>query len=282
MTSNGPLQLNIEQILRARMPGLMRFIPSWLIRRLEHAIRQQELNGFLSRNFPKRGSEFASAVLRDLNINLQIEGMENIPQFGRFIFASNHPLGGLDGISLISVLGKKYGDNNIHFLVNDLLMNVEPLTDVFLPINKYGNQGREAAEAINNAYYSDAQILIFPAGLVSRLQGNVIKDLKWHKAFVAKAIQSNRDIIPIRFDGLNSKKFYHRARLRKRLGIKINLEQTMLPAEVTKAQNATFKIIFGKPISVERLKNNNKTPQQLADEIKEWVYSPLLSRQHKP
>lgn len=272
----GPLQLDLQAILRRRAPGAMRFVPRWVVRRLERTIRQEELNGILRRTYPKRGSSFARAALHDLGISLEVRGLENIPEEGRFVFASNHPLGGLDGISLISVLGELYGDRNIYFLVNDLLMNVEPLTDVFLPINKYGSQGRKAAAAINDAYAGDAQILIFPAGLVSRLQGKEIKDLAWHKAFVAKALQSGRDIIPLRFEGSNSMKFYRRARLRKRLGIRINLEQAMLPAELVGARGSSYRVVFGRPVSAAMLRESHMPPQVIADRFKEWIYSPDL------
>lgn len=252
----------------------MRFIPKPLITALSNFVRQDELNGILRRTYPARGSAFARAALDDLNISLQVDGLENIPDSGRFVFASNHPLGGLDGISLIAILGEKYGDENIRFLVNDMLMNVEPLRDVFLPINKYGAQGRRAAAEIAEAYASDKQILIFPAGLVSRLHPDgSIRDLEWHKAFVAKALESNRDIIPLRFDALNSPRFYRRARLRKRLGIKVNLEQAMLPGELVRARGSNYRAVFGKPVSIEKIRQCGKSPAQVAEAIKKIVYS---------
>lgn len=98
------------------------------------------------------------------------------------MFASNHPLGALDGIALISLIGGHYGDSNVRFLVNDLLMNLEPLRNVFLPINKFGAQGRDNARSISAAMASDMQMVQFPAGLVSRLHpGGKIADLEWKK-----------------------------------------------------------------------------------------------------
>lgn len=166
----GPLQINLRRILDTRMPASKRrWIPGWLIRRLERLVRQKELNGILERTYPRRGVEFATAALQDLQISIETEGLENIPADGRFVFASNHPLGGLDGIALISVLGSRFGADGIRFPVNDLLMNVEPLRDVFVPINKFGRQRRAGAQALQQAWESDRQILYFPAGLVSRL-----------------------------------------------------------------------------------------------------------------
>lgn len=273
--NEGPLQIDLQAILRQRVPAAKRrWIPRWAVRRLERLVRQDELNGILRRTYPKEGTEFATAALRDLDIDVEVRGIENIPDAGRFIFASNHPLGGLDGIALISVLGARYGDEGLRFPVNDMLMNVRPLRGVFIPINKFGRQGREAARQLACTYGSEAQIIFFPAGLVSRLhKGGEIKDLEWQKAFVAKALEYDRDIIPVHFSGRNSMKFYRAAKWRKRLGIRFNLEQLLLPSELCKAKGSRYVITIGQPITVASMRHSGKTPKQLAADIRETVYA---------
>ncbi len=270
----GPLEINLHTILRERVPRRIgRFVPGFLITGLEKVIHQDELNDMLRMAYPARGSAFSRRILEYLNITLEVEGLDKLPS-KRLMFASNHPLGGLDGIALIAVLGERYGDNGVRFLVNDMLMNVEPLRDVFLPINKYGSQGRAAAKAINEAMASSMQILQFPAGLVSRLHDDgSISDLEWQKAFVAKAIEYERDIVPVRFIGENTPKFYGTARLRKKFGLKVNIEQALLPGEVCKARGAKFRIIFGEPISWEALKASGKNAKEIATEIRNQVYT---------
>jgi putative hemolysin len=268
-----PLVINLREILRNRIsPKVFNRIPRFLINLLERIICQDELNAILRAGYPNEGSAFATSALNYLNISVHTRHEERIPKSGRFVFASNHPLGGLDGIALIKMLGERYGDENIRFLVNDMLMNIVPLRNVFLPINKYGAQGRHAAELINDAYESDAQMLVFPAGLVSRLQkGNEIKDLEWHKAFVAKAVKYHRDIIPLRFVGRNSSLFYKLAYYRKRLGVKANVEQALLPSELCKSRGKKFDIVFGEPIGWQSLRD--VAPEQAAANIKSIVYS---------
>ncbi|MCH5239692.1 MAG: 1-acyl-sn-glycerol-3-phosphate acyltransferase [Muribaculaceae bacterium] len=269
------LQLDIKSIIEARVPAKKRrWIPSFLIKRIERLIRQKELNEILRATLPSEGSVFAKRVLDYLNISIDVKGIENLEDGGRYMFASNHPLGGLDGIALISVLGEKYGDDNIRFLVNDLLMNVEPLKGVFLPVNKFGRQGKSYAEIINEKMASDCQIFQFPAGLCSRLNDSgEIADLNWQKSFVAKAIESHRDIIPVFFEGKNSKKFYKTALWRKKLGIKFNLEQILLPAELCKARGSHFNIFFGKPISWQSLADSQKSAREIAADIRSISYS---------
>ena len=248
-------------------------MPAFVVGWLERLVHQRELNEVLSTAWPREGWEFAEAAAEYYDLKIITEGMERLPEGGRFIFASNHPLGGLDGISLIAVLGKRYGNENFRFLVNDMLMNVEPLRNVFLPINKYGSQGRAAAKAINDTYASDAQMAIFPAGLVSRLQKGEIKDLQWQKAFVAKAIEFDRTIVPVHFLAYNSRRFYKIAQWRKKLGIKFNLEQILLPGEMSKSRGKTFRIVFGDPIAPSDLSKLGKTPGAIAEAMKERVYS---------
>lgn len=271
--ADGPTLIDLDGILRRRLPAkVSRFLPRFATGWLEKVVCQDRLNELLEAGWPAEGSEFASRVLDEMGITLEVVEEERVPSGARVVFASNHPLGGLDGIALIKVLGERYGDEKVRFLVNDLLMNVEPLRPVFLPINKYGSQGRAAAAAINAAYASDAQILVFPAGLVSRLgEGGKIADLKWQKAFVAKAIEYGRDIVPVRFEGLNSMRFYRTARVRSRLGLKVNIEQALLPSELCRAEGKRFRIIFGEPIPNERLRADRRSTTEIAASIREMI-----------
>lgn len=271
------MNIDLHRILRERVGGWKgKLIPAFLISALERMVHQRELNEVLDSVRPSQGTEFARKTYDYFDLTLESRGEENIPDEGRFIFASNHPLGGLDGIGLIKVLGRRYGDDGLRFLVNDMLMNVEPLRPVFLPINKYGSQGRAAASAIASAYASDVQMLIFPAGLVSRLQpGGAIEDLTWQKSFVQKAVEYRRDIIPVRFEGRNRMRFYRTARWRKLLGLKVNIEQAMLPAELCASRGKKFRVTFGRPIGWQEISarlSDGETPAQIAASIRSLIY----------
>lgn len=262
-----PLQINLRAILSSRFK---RKLPGWLVDRLEKIIRQKELNKMLSYSFPSAGWHFSSRILEHLGITVEVRGLENIPKEGRLVFASNHPLGGLDGIALIALLGRLYGDDGFTFPVNDMLMSVRPLQRVFVPINKFGAQGRKGARGISDAYASEKHVMIFPAGLVSRMGKEGIKDLQWHKSFVMKALESNRMIVPIHFDALNSMRFYRCARWRKRLGIKFNFEQVLLPGELCRARDKHFIIRIGAPIDPASL--SHLPTAQRGEAVKAIVY----------
>ena len=175
---------------------------------------------------------------------------------------------------MVKILGETYGDDNIRVMVNDMLMNVKPLAGVFLPINKYGGQARQSARLINESYASYMNISFYPAGLVSRLgDDGRIRDLQWQKAVAAKAMEFGRDIVPVRFEALNSPMFYKTARLRKKSGLKVNLEQALLPRELFSQRGKRFRVVFGSPVSAEEMRTSGKSPLELAAMLRDLVYS---------
>lgn len=263
------LKIDVEQVFASKSEKMAKLLPGFILRYLKRIIHQDELNDFLSRNHHKKGIEFADSVLEELDITFKIEGLENIDKNGRYLFASNHPLGGPDGIILISIFGKHFP--KIHFLVNDILMNIKNLSEVFIPINKHGGQAKKAAILLENAYKSEATILTFPAGLVSRKQKGKIEDLQWKKSFIAKAKKHKRDIIPIHIDGRNSNFFYNLANLRKFLGIKSNLEMLYLPNELFKQRGKTFTVRIGKPVSYKTF-DKSLSYDKWAEKLKRETY----------
>lgn len=254
MNADGPIKIDLQSVLEARLGKRSRWIPRALVRRLERLIRQDEMNDLLEKTYPRRGSEFCRAVLDYLGITVDVQGIENMPpkDHRRVIFCSNHPLGGLDGMALIWFIASYYGTEPL-FIINDLLMAVEPLRDVFVPVNKHGSQSRATIRAIDEAMGSERPVIIFPAGLCSRRRQSEIRDLEWQKTFVQKAVQWSRDIVPMRFNAQNSDAFYTWARRRERAGLRFNAEMILLPGEIFKSRGKTFTISIAPIINVSQL-----------------------------
>jgi putative hemolysin len=217
-----------------------------------------------------KNAELIFAGLQHFKIKYKVSGSENIPKKGRYIFVSNHPLGGLDGLVFIYELSKYF--ENIKFPVNDILTNIENLNGIFLPVNKHGAQGKEAARLIDEAYASDDQILYFPAGLCSRKKRGVIKDLVWHKSFITKSVSHKRDIIPAFFSGRNSDFFYNLSNFRNFLGIKANLEMLYLADEMFKQKNKEISLVIGQKIPWETF-DKKRTPIEWAAWVREKTYN---------
>ena len=218
----------------------------------------------------RTGVDWRRAGRDDLDVKLEVNGLENLPQEGLCTFVSNHPLGGQDGIALGYVLGTHY-NGRIKYLVNDLLMNLHGLAPLCIPINKTGAQSRDFPRMVEAGFKSDDHIIMFPAGLCSRRQQGVIKDLPWKKPFVTKSVETQRMVVPIHFEGRNSNFFYNLANLCKFLGIKFNIAMLYLADEMYKNRHKTFKVTIGKPIPWQTF-DKSKTPAEWADYVRELVY----------
>ena len=229
------LKIDVEKILFSKNPTLAKTVPGILINYLKKIIHQDELNDFLEKSGHLRDNNFIEAGLKHMKIKFKTFCSDNIPKTGRYIFVSNHPLGGLDGLVFIYELSKYF--KNIKFPVNDILTNIENLSGIFLPINKHGAQVKNAARSLEKSYASDDQILYFPDGLCSRKKRGVIKDLQWQKSFITKAIEHKRDVLPVFFSGRNSNFFYTLSNIRKYFGVKANIEMLYLVDEMFKQKN---------------------------------------------
>lgn len=261
------LQIDLKEVIRKKNPFLIK-IP-FLVHWLKKLVHERELNEIFRTCHEFHGADFVTAALERFNIKVKVITTGGLDPNGRYVFVANHPLGGLDGVALIKAISDKGFD--VRFPVNDILLAIENFQPIFMPINKHGAQSREAVKKINEAYASsDKQILMFPAGLVSRkIKGKII-DLNWQKLFLTKAIEHKRSIVPVYIDGQNSNRFYRIARWRKMLGIKINIEMLYLPDEMFRQKNKTITIVIGKPISYEYLMEQ---PLRWIDCIKQRAYS---------
>ena len=270
MTERQPQVLDLEQIIRSRAGSKARFIPQFLINWFKKVAHQDYINGYLKEGYV--GVEFCENCLKYLGVEIEVNGIENLPKDGRkYTFVSNHPLGAIDGVTLGAIIGREY-DGKIKYLMNDLLMNLKGMAPLGIPINKLGGQARNLSKLVNEAYESDNQMLIFPAGLCSRKIDGEIKDIPWGKSFVKKSRETGRDIIPIHFEGENSKRFYRVANLQKKLGLKFNFAMMLLPDEMYRSTGRKYRITFGKPVSVSGL-DNSKSDYDWAQEIRAAAYN---------
>lgn len=267
--------IEIEKVIGGKSPRLLKMLPKFLIRYLKRVIHEDDLNEALATHGHKKGAEFVEGILSMMQVSYTVAGIENLDPNGRYLFASNHPLGGLDGMILIHAISKHYP--NVKFPVNDLLMHLKQLHPVFIPVNKHGSQSTANAKLMEDAFASSDQILYFPAGLCSRKQkGGIIEDLEWKKSFIAKAVKHERDVVPVFFSGRNSKFFYNFARIRSKLGIKANIEMLYLVDEMYRQKGQSITVTFGKSIPYQTF-DKSKTPQQWAEWVKRMVYQTSTS-----
>ena len=265
--------IDIDEIVRGKAGAKARFVPRFVLSWLKRIIHQDEVNEFILGEGDKQGMPWLDDCMEYLGTTLNVKGLENLPEDsdGRlFTFVSNHPLGGPDGVALGHLLGHRY-DGRIKYLVNDLLMNLHGLAPFFVPINKTGKQSRNFPQLVEAVFNSPNHIIMFPAGLCSRRIGGQIHDLPWQKTFITKSVETQRDIVPIRFDGRNSDFFYRIANVGKRLGLKFNIAMLFLVDELYKNRGKTFDVTIGKPIPYSTFDKSRK-PQEWAAYVEDIVY----------
>ncbi|MCR4663797.1 MAG: 1-acyl-sn-glycerol-3-phosphate acyltransferase [Paludibacteraceae bacterium] len=265
--------IDFDEVIRTRAPHMPGIVKEWL-RRIVHV---EEMNAFYDSHQGIYDFDFARVYLNEgLECDADVEGAEKIPTDERpVVFVSNHPLGGLDGIILSLVLGERR-NYRLRLIVNDLLMYIRPLAGIFVPVNKIGGQSREYAIRQKELWESEMDVLTFPAGACSRLQwergrGFVVKDLEWKSSFVRKAVQTHRDVVPIYFEGRNSNFFYRLAYLRKKLGIRVNIEMLYLVDEMYGARHKHFKAKIGDRIPYTAF-DKSKSQDEWASWVREETY----------
>ena len=270
MADDSLFLIDIDKVLREKAPKYYKYIPRFVVSYLKRIVHQEELNVFLRDSKDKVGVDFLKACLEFLDANIVVKGEENLPKEGLYTFVSNHPLGGQDGVALGYILGSFY-NGKVKYMVNDLLMNLQGLAPLCIPINKTGKQAKDFPRMVEAGFASDDQLIMFPAGLCSRRQNGVIRDLDWKKTFVVKSVQAHRDVVPIHFEGRNSNFFYNLANICKFLGIKVNIAMLYPADEMLKNRHKTFTVTIGKPISWQTF-DKSKTPTEWAAYVKDIVY----------
>ena len=262
--------IDIDEIFKSKNPKLFRVFPKFIVSYLKRVVHQDQMNDFIDRNGHLFGIDFVNAIITEFGIQIKVKGIENLPQNGGCILAANHPLGGLDAIALMQQVAEKRTD--FRFIVNDILLQLKNLGSLFIGVNKHGKNSKEMLEQIDELYSGNGIVMIFPAGLVSRKQQGVIKDLEWKKSFISKSKKYQRNIIPVRISGKNTDWFYNLSNFRKKIGIKANIEMIYLPDEMYKQNNQTVEITFGKPIPWQTF-DEQMSEQAWAQQVKEYIYT---------
>lgn len=264
--------IDIEKLIRSKNPKILKWLPRFVLRYLKRILHQDEVNAFLIKNKDKKNAEWCQATVDYLNITYAVKNIERIPKEGKIVIVMNHPLGGMDAMILVSALQNHRTD--LKFIVNDILLNLESMKEMFVGVNKQG-KGKNKSETVGfvrELFKSDEAVCIFPAGLVSRKINDEVMDLEWKKTFVTQSRENERTIVPIYIDGRLSNFFYRLHKWRTFFGIKANIEMLYLSNELFKQRNKHFNFVVGTPIKSDYL-DQDLNDVSMAQKIKQEVYN---------
>ncbi len=243
--------MHVEQIIADKSPGFLQkhsFITRPTLELLKHLFHEQEVNHFLDENKDCLGFEFIDRVLNHFNFNYQISQIDrrNIPASGRVIIIANHPLGALDGLALLRLVGEVRSD--VKIIANDMLMHVHALKDLILPVdNLSGKSSSKQLKNIIDSLRNEEAVIIFPAGEVSRMSPTGIKDQHWNSNYLKLAQKTNSPLLPAYINGRNSLLFYTSSLIYR------PLSTIQLAHEMFKQQNRHVPIQIGQQIPIQEL-----------------------------
>ncbi len=263
--------IDIDKVLQEKATKVYKWLPRFVINWLKKTLHENDINECMLALKDDEGIVFNTKVLTYMGAKVEAVNSHLIPKTGSVVIASNHPLGGLDGLALIKTVGDVRSD--VRFFVNDILKNIKNYGDIFVAVNKLGSSSSKSLRVMEEVFRTECALLFFPAGLVSRKQNGLVRDLKWKKSFVTQSIDHKRMIQPVFMEGQNSNFFYNFAMWRKRIGIKPNIEMLYLPDEMFTAKKGTIRVHFSKPFDSAIL-DDSKSHQAWADLIYKYIYSP--------
>jgi putative hemolysin len=261
--------IELRKVIYDQNPALLKKLDGWKLNFLEWVLNLKRINEIYTKYSDYQGVDFARKCLEEFDLKVETKGLENIDKNNRYIFASNHPSAGLDGMAFIVAMNELTPDFKV--IVKDVLTIIENLNPVFTPVNTYKKQKAGYVDNLDALYKSNTQVCILPSGACSRKIDGKVRDLDWNPHFIKKAVAYERDVVPVHITGKNPEYFYMAAKLRKALGIKYGAEELLLPRALLSQKPETITVSFGKPIPYQTF-DKSKNPRAWAQVVKNKVY----------
>lgn len=237
------------------------------IKALKRLIHQDDFNEVIRKNQHLRGFAFLDKLLNYFKFNYQVDNdsYSNIPAEGRLLIIANHPIGTLDGLSLVKLIRSVRPD--VRIVANRVLSHMQPLQSLLLPIDVLTEkkQLKQSYKIILSALENEEAIIIFPAGEVSRITPKGIRDGDWQTGFLKLARKAQCPVLPIHIKAKNSALFYSMSMLYKPLGT------LLLIKEMFNKRNQTIQFQVGAAIPYSAISESKESNKQLCKRFRKHV-----------
>ncbi|MGI0152723.1 GNAT family N-acyltransferase [Pseudidiomarina sp. WS423] len=217
--------IQVEQVAATTLPAvyqhqLLQRPLLWCLRGL---LCEQHIQEFERRYPAVQGLEFVEQVLDFFNFTYTARDneLDHIPSDGRVVIVANHPIGSLDGLALLKLVSAQRGD--VKILANDMLGAIGPLQELMFPVRVFrsGSNGsageRERLKKVYQHLQDEGALIVFPAGEVSRLRPQGVRDGHWQTGFLKLALRCQAPVLPVFIGAHNSPWFYGASMLYKPL-----------------------------------------------------------------
>jgi len=263
---------NVELMLKKNYQNFYdnypKILSSLFTRFIRFILHEREINSFMSQNSSK-GISFVEKILEAYNVSYQVKSseIENIPALGSVVIIANHPLGGMDSLTLLKMISDARHDKKVRIVANELLSVVPALKDMIIPINNMeGKISKQSRKDILDALESDEAVIFFPSGEVSRAGVTGIKKESWKSGFFKMARAANAPILPIHLEAKNSWSFYLLSSIYKPLGT------LLLSHEMLKHKQKSLKANIGELIPNEAFNNRNISAKEYTKLFKKHLF----------
>jgi len=253
----------------ANTPALIRSAAFSLLRKILH---EDEINSFLQEYPELSGFAWIDKVFEFLNFSYSVSARDrsHIPATGRVVIIANHPIGSLDGLALLRLVGEVRRD--VLIIANDMLSQFQPLQNLILPVdNMTGGNVMRTYRRVLEELEQERAIVVFPAGEVSRAGPSGVKDGPWRPGFLHFARKTKAPVLPIHVKARNSLLFYGASLLFK------PMSTLLLSNEMFKHQTKVIHFNVGKLIPVQHLQSTELHDRTLVKRLQRHLY-----KLHKP
>jgi putative hemolysin len=221
------------------------------------------------------GRDFWQVMVERYGLALEVVGgsLESIPRTGPLVFVANHPYGILDGLMMGHILSHVRG-GNFRILAHRIFRKARELEKVILPVSFDGTrealaQNIETRKVALDYLTSGGAIGIFPGGTVSTAQKpfGAALDPTW-RSFTARMIaKSQATVVPIYFEGANSRLFQIASHLHS------TLRMALLIKEFRSRVDEPVRVVIGKPIPQEALDARRGDTKAMMDFLRKETYA---------
>lgn len=261
--------LSIEQTLTKRLPWLAQHpkIRRPVADMLGRLADEDGFNRVLDKVGAAEGFDFVERVLDLLGTSYYVSPREreNIPVDGGLLVVANHPLGMQDALAMLQLIGSVRSD--VRILGNDWLAVVPQLKKLLLPVDVFGKGSASRLRGIYRALDEGQALIVFPAGEVSRVRADGVRDGHWSDGFARLAMRKKVPVLPIHVAARNSAMFYGLSMLAK------PLSTAMLPREAVTVGSRRIGFSIGALVAADELaQRSGGSPEQAAKLMRRHVY----------
>lgn len=241
------------------------FVSKLIMAFLNRLLHVEDINRLIKENVDVYGVDMINQIFKKIDFSYSVadSDIDKIPREGRLIAVSNHPLGAMDGLALLKIFRQVRPDAK--FVVNDVLMNLENMQELYLPFNLYSPRTqKQYVKNINEHVAKGGAVLFFPAGEVSRTKWGRVIDGTWKRGAIQLATKFASPILPVHIHGKNSPLFYIVSFLHKQFST------FMIPREVFRKNKITVRI--GDIIPASTFTDSRISQSMLTRLLKKHVY----------